>query len=72
MQQQVVRLTHQELYEKMWSRPAIALAEGIRNQRTRPGQDLQSLRDSRPSPRLLGETCGRKACDPSPASDRKI
>ena len=27
MQQQVVRLTRQELYEKMWSRPAIALAE---------------------------------------------
>jgi hypothetical protein len=27
MQRQVVRLTRQELYEKMWSRPAIALAE---------------------------------------------
>ena len=29
MQQQVVRLTRQELYEKMWSRPAIALAEEL-------------------------------------------
>ena len=27
MQRQVVRLSRQELYEKMWSRPAIALAE---------------------------------------------
>ena len=27
MQRQVVRLTRQELYEKMWSRPAISLAE---------------------------------------------
>ena len=27
MQRQVVRFTRQELYEKMWSRPAIALAE---------------------------------------------
>src|ERR1019366_8542195 len=45
---------------------------GIWNQRTRPGQDLQSLRDSRPSPRLLGETCGREACDQGPSSDRKI
>lgn len=27
MQRQAVRLTRQELYEKMWSRPAIALAE---------------------------------------------
>jgi hypothetical protein len=27
MQRQAVRLTRQELYEKMWSRPAISLAE---------------------------------------------
>jgi hypothetical protein len=27
MQRQIVRLTRQELYEKMWSRPAIFLAE---------------------------------------------
>ena len=27
MQRQVVRLTRQELYDKMWSRPAISLAE---------------------------------------------
>ena len=27
MQRQVVRLTRQELYEKMWLRPAISLAE---------------------------------------------
>ena len=27
MQRQVVRLTRQELYEKMWLRPAIALEE---------------------------------------------
>src|SRR5271167_5179493 len=27
MQRQVVRLTRQELYEKMWSRPANSLAE---------------------------------------------
>jgi hypothetical protein len=27
MQRQVVGLTRQELYEKMWSQPAIALAE---------------------------------------------
>ena len=27
MEQQAVRLTRKELYEKMWSRPAIALAE---------------------------------------------
>ena len=27
MQRQEVRLTQQELYEKMWSRPAIALAQ---------------------------------------------
>jgi hypothetical protein len=26
MQQQVVRLTRQELYEKMWSRPARSLS----------------------------------------------
>jgi len=42
---------------------------GIWNQRTWPGQDLRSLRDSRPTPRLLGKTCGRKACDQGPASD---
>ncbi len=27
MERQAVRLTRKELYEKMWSRPAIALAE---------------------------------------------
>jgi hypothetical protein len=41
MQRQVVGLTRQELYEKMWSQPAIALAEEFWNQRTRPGGELR-------------------------------
>jgi hypothetical protein len=31
MQRQVVRITRQELYEKMWLRPAISLAEEFGN-----------------------------------------
>jgi hypothetical protein len=72
MQRQVVRLTRQELCEKMWSRPAISLAEEFGISGQRPGQDLQSLRDSRPSARLLHKTRGWKARDQDSASNRKI
>ena len=72
MQRQGVRLTREELYEKMWSRPAIALAEEFGISGRGLGQDLQSFRDSRPSPRLLGETRGRTACDQVSTSEHKI
>ena len=59
MERQAVRLTREKLYEKMWSRPAISRC-GIWNQRTRPGQDLQSLRDSCPSARYWAKLAAGK------------
>ena len=71
MQRQVVRLTRQELYEKMWSRPAISLAEEFGISGRGLGKICSRFEIPVPSPRLLGETCGREACDQGPASDRK-